>query len=100
MDHNPYSAPRSAVADVRDPRGKRPPAVGIAVVLLATAIAFFVRDGVLDFRGVETGEISGLAMVWRILRIAIAVLLCVLIARGTNWARHAELWFVDRKSVV
>jgi len=94
MDHNPYSAPRSAVADAGEPRGKRPLVVGIAVVLLATAIAFSVRDGVLDFRGVETGEISGLMMAWRILRIALAVLLCLQIARGRNWARHAELVFV------
>jgi hypothetical protein len=94
MDHNPYSAPRSALTDVGEPRGKRPPVVGIAVMLLATAIAFSVRDGVLDFRGVETGEISGLMMVWRVLRIALAVLLCLQIARGRNWARHGELVFV------
>jgi hypothetical protein len=90
LDRNPYAAPKSAVPEPADPRGERPRAVTIAVMLLS-AIIVWTAWTFFDLLGaVQVGEVSITAIAWRAAKVAFSIPLCVYIARGRNWARYTQ----------
>jgi surface polysaccharide O-acyltransferase-like enzyme len=91
MDHNPYTAPQAVVADGETPLEKRPLPVTIAVVLLALIIVLLIKGGIAEFQYVARGDSLAILFVWRIVKLCVAILLCVQIARGRNWARYLQL---------
>ena len=92
MEHNPYTAPQSVVADAVVPIGRRPRSVFSAVLLLALALVLSALLWRGDFRHFDEGGI--ISALWGALKAGIAIWLCVQIARGSNWARYMQLAIV------
>jgi len=93
MEHNPYAAPRSIVADVAAPAGKRPRSVSAALVLPGIALAFEVWDAIPALRQVSVGELSVLGFIYLVIRLSVLIWIWTRIARGNNWARYTALVF-------
>lgn len=85
---NPYSPPLAKVQDPSDQRLRsRPTVVVIAVSLLVIGLLYGGFGLVVMFGQVNVGEASPMLFVFTMARWIVAVLVCVFLWHGRNWAR-------------
>jgi len=91
---NPYAPPKADVGtgdvSVRPPR---PPAVRIALALMAVVIVMSALQVISLVRPMSEAMISGLTFLLQVAVLAFYVWVFVAIARGRNWARILLLLF-------
>lgn len=95
MARNPYSAPRTEVADVSpDPPMARPRVVVVAVILLWTEFVLGIVDTVLDWKSIRAQEYYQVSIAFGVVLMGVSVWIYWKIWQGRNWARIVALVLV------
>ena len=86
---NPYTPPKTPVADRIADAGPRPIAVTIALLCIGLLVLAECYHQVMRLTDVNEGEISGLSWLVDWLWVVGVLVIGLLIARGRSWARWA-----------